>query len=64
MIKICNMRTAEAEKLLEGVYRDVTFVLANEMAKFCEKVGVDFWVARDVCPTPSLSATYTSLEQV
>ncbi len=21
--------------------------LANEMAKFCEKVGVDFWVARD-----------------
>ena len=47
VIKICNMRTAEAEKLLEGVYRDVNIALANEMAKFCEKVGVDFWVARD-----------------
>src|SRR5919112_353642 len=47
VIKIRNMRTAEAEKLLEGVYRDVNIALANEMAKFCEKVGVDFWVARD-----------------
>ncbi|HKH89995.1 MAG TPA: UDP binding domain-containing protein, partial [Nitrososphaera sp.] len=35
------------EKLLEGVYRDVNIALANEMAKFCEKVGVDFWVARE-----------------
>ncbi|WP_415280553.1 nucleotide sugar dehydrogenase [Candidatus Nitrososphaera sp. FF02] len=42
-----NMRTAEAEKLLEGVYRDVNIALANEMARFCEKVGVDFWQARD-----------------
>ncbi|HEY7507990.1 MAG TPA: nucleotide sugar dehydrogenase [Nitrososphaera sp.] len=41
-----NMRTAEAEKLLEGVYRDVNIALANEMARFCEKVGVDFWQAR------------------
>jgi nucleotide sugar dehydrogenase len=47
VIKIGNMRTAEAEKLLEGVYRDVNIALANEMAKFCEKVGVDFWVARE-----------------
>jgi nucleotide sugar dehydrogenase len=47
VLKISNMRTAEAEKLLEGVYRDVNIALANEMAKFCEKVGIDFWVARD-----------------
>ena len=47
VLKISNMRTAEAEKLLEGVYRDVNIALANEMAKFCEKVGVDFWVARE-----------------
>jgi nucleotide sugar dehydrogenase len=47
VIKIGSMRTAEAEKLLEGVYRDVNIALANEMAKFCEKVGVDFWVARE-----------------
>jgi nucleotide sugar dehydrogenase len=42
-----NIRTAETEKLLEGVYRDVNIALANEMAKFCEKFGVDFWEARE-----------------
>src|ERR687891_1205547 len=47
VIKIGNIRTAETEKLLEGVYRDVNIALANEMAKFCEKAGVDFWEARE-----------------
>jgi nucleotide sugar dehydrogenase len=46
-IKMSSMRTAETEKLLEGVYRDVNIALANEMAKFCEKVGVNFWEARE-----------------
>jgi len=47
VIKMHSIRTAEAEKLLEGVYRDVNIALANEMAKFCESVGVDFWEARE-----------------
>jgi nucleotide sugar dehydrogenase len=47
VIKMGNMRTAESEKLLEGVYRDVNIALANEMAKFCEKAGIDFWEARE-----------------
>ncbi len=47
VISISNIRTAETEKLLEGVYRDVNIALANELAKFCEKVGVDFWEARE-----------------
>ena len=52
VISMSNIRTAETEKLLEGVYRDVNIALANEFAKFCEKVGgegggVDFWEARD-----------------
>ena len=42
-----RIRTAEAEKLFEGVYRDVNIALANEMAKFCEAAGIDFWQARD-----------------
>jgi nucleotide sugar dehydrogenase len=42
-----SIKTAEAEKLFEGVYRDVNIALANEMAKFCEAAGVDFWQARD-----------------
>jgi nucleotide sugar dehydrogenase len=47
IITITNIRTAETEKLFEGVYRDVNIALANELAKFCEKVGVNFWEARE-----------------
>jgi nucleotide sugar dehydrogenase len=47
VMAMTNIRTAETEKLLEGVYRDVNIALANEMARFCEKAGVDFWEARD-----------------
>ena len=47
VITMSSMRSAETEKLLEGVYRDVNIALANEMAKFCEKVGVNFWEARE-----------------
>ena len=47
VIKMDNIRTAETEKLLEGVYRDVNIALANEVAKFCEKAGVNFWEARE-----------------
>jgi nucleotide sugar dehydrogenase len=42
-----SIRTAEAEKLFEGVYRDVNIALANEMAKFCEAAGINFWQARE-----------------
>jgi len=42
-----SIKTAEAEKLFEGVYRDVNIALANELAKFCEAAGIDFWQARD-----------------
>jgi nucleotide sugar dehydrogenase len=44
---VSNIKTAETEKLLEGVYRDVNIALANELAKFCEKIGVNFWESRD-----------------
>src|SRR5919199_2340780 len=47
IMPISNIITAETEKLFEGVYRDVNIALANELAKFCEKVGVNFWEARE-----------------
>ena len=47
VLSVSNIKTAETEKLLEGVYRDVNIALANELAKFCEKVGVNFWESRD-----------------
>ncbi len=37
---------AEAEKLIEGLYRDVNIALANELSIFCEKLGIDFWEVR------------------
>lgn len=44
---LSSLENAEAEKLFEGVYRDVNIALANELADFCEKAGIDFWESRD-----------------
>lgn len=46
VLKISTLENAEAEKLFEGVFRDVNIALANELADFCEKIGVDYWEAR------------------
>src|SRR5918997_41093 len=42
-----SIKAAEAEKLFEGVYRDVNIALANELAKLCEKIGINFWEVRE-----------------
>ncbi|MFM7796110.1 MAG: nucleotide sugar dehydrogenase [Candidatus Nitrosotenuis sp.] len=41
-----SLANAEAEKLFEGVYRDVNIALANELSEFCELMGVNYWEAR------------------
>lgn len=46
VVKINSIANAEAEKLFEGVYRDVNIALANELADYSEKVGVNYWEAR------------------
>lgn len=46
VIRLSSSAAAEAEKLFEGVYRDVNIALANELAKFCQAVGLDFWETR------------------
>lgn len=46
VLKMSSLANAEAEKLFEGVYRDVNIALANELADFCEKMGVNYWEAR------------------
>ena len=45
-IRMSSMANAEAEKLFEGVYRDVNIALANELADYCEKIGVNYWETR------------------
>ncbi len=42
VIKMSSTLAAETEKLFEGIYRDVNIALANELALFCEKIGVSF----------------------
>ena len=45
--------TAEAEmaKLLENTYRHVNIALVNEMAMFCNELGIDLWSAIDAAAT-------------
>ena len=45
-IRMSSMANAEAEKLFEGVYRDINIALANELAEYCEKIGVNYWESR------------------
>ena len=42
IVKVRDIKTAEAVKLFEKVYQDVNVALANEFAHFCEKAGIDF----------------------
>jgi len=42
VVEVSSPTVAELEKLAEGVYRDVNIALANELAKLCSALGVDF----------------------
>ena len=55
VFRMRSIKAAETEKLLEGVYRDVNIALANEMAKLCERIGVNFWEARDAANSQPFS---------
>ena len=46
VLKMATLAEAEAEKLFEGVYRDVNIALANELADYCERIGINFWETR------------------
>jgi nucleotide sugar dehydrogenase len=43
VLKMSSLEAAEAEKLFEGIYRDVNIALSNELADFCEASGLDYW---------------------
>lgn len=51
LIEVNNFKTGEAIKIFENVYRDVNIALANELAKFCEKAGIDYLRAQKVANT-------------
>lgn len=48
-IYITTATTAEMCKLMENTYRDVNIALANELAKICEKNGINAWEVIELC---------------
>lgn len=57
IIKVRNVKTAEATKLFENVYRDANIALANELAVFCEAAGIDY----DECVEAANTQPYAHL---
>jgi UDP-N-acetyl-D-mannosaminuronic acid dehydrogenase len=48
ILRVKNIKTAEAVKLLEEAYKDVNIAFANEFAHFCENAGIDFVKVRNI----------------
>lgn len=44
-IHLTDATTAEIVKVMENTYRDVNIAFANELAKICDKIGVNVWEA-------------------
>ena len=51
VVVVSDMRTAEAVKLFENVYRYVALALTNELAVLCQELGVDFLEAAEAANT-------------
>ncbi|MEM4700496.1 MAG: nucleotide sugar dehydrogenase [Candidatus Nezhaarchaeales archaeon] len=50
-VRVRDVRTAEAVKLFENIYRDVNIALANQLALFCEAAGIDVLEAIEAANT-------------
>ncbi len=48
LVKTVNVKAAEAAALFQVQQKDVAVGLANELALFCEKVGVDYFEANEL----------------
>jgi nucleotide sugar dehydrogenase len=51
VVATSSPREAEMAKLLENTYRHVNIALVNEMAVFCDELGVDLWDAIEAAAT-------------
>lgn len=51
IVKVRDIKTAETANLLEKTYGAVNIALANELASFCEKAGIDFIEAQKAAST-------------
>ena len=51
VVPVVGLREAEMTKLLENTYRHVNIALVNEMAIFCDELGIDLWEAINAAAT-------------
>jgi nucleotide sugar dehydrogenase len=51
VVPVRGTREAEMAKLLENTYRHVNIALVNEMAVFCDELGIDLWESIDAAAT-------------
>jgi UDP-N-acetyl-D-mannosaminuronate dehydrogenase len=59
VIRTSNVKTAEVAALFEALKQDVETALANELAVFCEKIGVDYVEAQDLAKNEGDSGSST-----
>ena len=68
IIRIENIKTAEVADLFKDVFQDVNIALANELAQFCERTGIDFMEVQNIAnrrsncflPTPRITKEHAS----
>jgi nucleotide sugar dehydrogenase len=51
VVPVKGLAEAEMAKLLENTYRHINIALVNEMAIFCDELGVDLWESIDAAAT-------------
>jgi UDP-N-acetyl-D-glucosamine dehydrogenase len=51
VVVVSSARAAEMSKLLENTYRHVNIALANEMARFCDRLDIDVWEVIEAAST-------------
>lgn len=51
VVVVSSSRAAELAKLLENTFRHVNVALVNEMAMFCQEMGIDVWEVIDATAT-------------
>jgi len=49
--RVSSPRTAEMAKLLENIFRIVNISLVNELARLCERMGIDIWEVIEAAKT-------------
>ena len=60
LVETSNIKTAEASKIFETIYRDLNIALASELALYCERAGIDYLEAMQSANTQPYSHLHYS----